>query len=570
MGTSGKKPIIPLFILLTIILLMTLAWRLGQLTLSRETRDSPVNGYTAPLIASRVVRGSIYDRNGTILALEIPYYTCAVMLKSVESLEKTAETLSPILFMTKSDILRKMEGKTTYAMIKQRMSRDEMESLQAEISEGLLPGVIIEKRYGRFYPQGHHASQLIGFTGIDNIGLEGLEYYFNDTLSPLPQPDEEITTGNDIYLTIDMRIQFFTDRQVELIAEEHDPDSISALVMNSDTGEILAWASYPWYDINRYSSTVPEERINRPAVSMYEPGSVFKIYSLAAILDLGEAQTDEYFICDGSYSFTMPNGKQSVISCVAPHGTVGPREILKYSCNGAIAHYALQTDAENFYRKLLDFGFTSSFNLPVPGETAGYLAAPENWSGRTLPTIAFGQEIGVSALQMAAAATPFDNGGVLLQPSVISRIASPEGKILESFRKNEIRQVIGADTAEAVLEMMTAATEPGGTAVHAQAEDVATAAKTGTAQILDPGTRTYSASHVLASCIALLPASDPEFIIYITVDNPKSGQLYGSTVAAPAVGQIAEDLVSAGLAASSRTNFLVIPGERLDAELEVP
>ncbi len=570
MGTSGKKPIVPLFILLTMILLLILVWRLGQLTISRDMKSSPLTGYTAPQIASRVERGTIYDRNGTILALEIPYYTCAVMLKSVESLEKTAENLSPILFMTKSEILQKMEGKTTYAMIKQRVSRDERESLQAKISGGLLPGVIIEKRYGRFYPQEYHASQLIGFTGIDNVGLEGLEYYFNDILSPLPQPNETVTTGNDIYLTIDMRIQFFTDRQVEKIAEEHDPDSISALVMNSDTGEILAWTSYPWYDINRYSLTAPEERLNRPAVSMYEPGSVFKIYSLAAILDLEEAQTDENFICDGSYTFTMPNGKQSVISCVAAHGEVGPREILKYSCNGAIAHYALQTDADNFYRKLLDFGFSSSFSLPVPGETAGFLAAPENWSGRTLPTIAFGQEIGVSALQMAAAATPFDNGGMLLKPSVISRIAAPDGKILESFRRKEIRQVISADTAKAVLEMMTAATEQGGTAVQAQAEDVATAAKTGTAQILDPGTRTYSANHVLASCIALLPAADPEYIIYIAVDNPKSGQLYGSTVAAPAVGQIAEDLVSAGLAASSRTNFLVIPGERLNAEIEVP
>jgi cell division protein FtsI (penicillin-binding protein 3) len=556
MGASRKITLPLLFMLLTAVLCILLIWRLAVLTLASS--QNPETRYTMPPIAERVQRGTIYDRNGMVLAVEIPYYACAVMLQSVPSREKLAEELSPVLYMTKTEILATMEGKESYALIKQRLSLEETETLRSLTAKDLLPGVVIEQRYGRLYPQAHHASTLIGFTGIDNNGLEGIEYLFDDLLLPLPRPNENLTVGYDIYLTLDMRIQYFTDVHVQELAEKHNPDSVTALVLYADTGEVAAWSSYPWYDLNAFSSSSAAERVNRPGVSTFEPGSAFKIFSLAAILAIGEADTDETFLCDGSYSFPA-GGNEAVIRCVTPHGAVGPREILKYSCNGAIAHYALQTDPDLFYHTLLDFGFSRPTGITIPGEAYGLLASPDLWSARTLPTIAFGQELTATAIQMAAAATVFSHGGNLLQPSVIDRITAPDGSVLFQGETRTVRNVLPAETAAEVLEMMVSATEPGGTAVKAAAAAVRTAAKTGTAQILDPETGTYSSDHVLASTIALVPADDPEYIIYVAADYPKGGSLYGSAVAAPAVAAITSDLIAAGLITTSETRYLELP-----------
>lgn len=559
MVASSKKRLLLLIVLPAALLLLFLAVRIAVLTLSPENSASAA--YSTPDIAERVQRGTIYDRNGMILATEIPTVSLALMLKSIDSREETAASLSPLIFMTASEILAQMEGKSTYALIKERLSREEESAIEAEISEGKLPGVKIEKRYIRLYPQTYHAAQLIGFTGLDGEGLEGIEYYFNEMLSPYPRPNETVTFGDDLYLTLDMRIQFFTDRQVKNIAEDHNPDAAIALVMDADSGELLAWSSYPWYDLNEYRTSNAAERLNRPAASMYEPGSVFKIYTLASILEIGEADTDEHFFCDGSYTFTMDNGKEAVIHCVSPHGDVGPREILKYSCNGAIAHYALQTDPEAFYEKLKEFNFSFPYSLPIPGEIGGLLSSPETWSGRSLPTISFGQEVGATALQMINASTVFSNKGNLVNPALIQKIVSETGEITYQFSREIIRRVISEENADNMLSMMVSATEPGGTAIYAQAEDLETAAKTGTAQILNPATGGYSEDHVLASCIALIPAQNPEYIIYIAVDNPKSGQYYGSGVAAPYIGMIAEDLKSSGLVSSSLSHFFFLPGQ---------
>lgn len=565
MDTSRKKHIYHLFLILSLGFCILLIIRIAVITLFPDSTAADNTYYTTPDIADHVERGTIFDRNGVILAAEVPYYTCAVMIQSVDSKEKTAEILSPILFMTKTDILAQMQNRTIYAAIKHRLSKEEISFIQQKIDTDMLPGVIIEKRYGRIYPQKFHAAQLIGFTNRDNMGLEGLEYSFNDILYPLPEAETDITVGKDLYLTIDLRIQFFVDRQVEIIAEKHDPDSVSAIVMDADTGEILAWSSYPWYDLNSYSESTSIQRLNRPAVAMYEPGSVFKIYSLASILNIKDADTEKRFICDGTYSFTMANGNTTTINCVYPHGDVGLREILKYSCNGAIAHLALQTNPESFYESILDYGFSSTFDLQLPGEASGLLSPPDKWSGRSIPTISFGQEIGVTALQMTTAATVFSNNGLLLKPDIISKIVNTDGSLSYQFERTEIRQVLKEEVALNILNMMISATEPGGTAIYARAPDVSTAAKTGTAQILDPDTHTYSPDHVLASCISLFPAENPEYIIYIAVDNPKSGQFYGSSVAAPSIGAITSDLVSAGLAASGKTTFLVIPGENSES-----
>lgn len=553
MDTSGKKFIYYLLITLTLLFLVILFIRFSTLML--PFGDTEIH---QRLETSRVQRGTIYDRNGTILAYEIPYYSCAVMLMEIDSRTETAEHLSKILSMTKEEILQSFEKKTTYALVKQRLTDAEHGTLQKAIATGEITGITIEKRYGRVYPLKEHASQIIGFTNIDNVGLDGIEYMFDRDLSPLPDPNEDISFGKDLYLTIDHRIQYAADIQSARIMEEYSPDSVMILILDAYDADILASSSLPSYDPGSFQDSTESQRRNRPVSMMYEPGSVFKVFSLASILAIGDAKTDELFLCDGSYTFMMDNGRTSTINCLSPHGEVGPEEMLTYSCNGAISYYALQTDDQQFYSYLRRFGFSEPTGITLPGESTGMLQSPENWSGRSKPTISFGQEIGVTALQLAAAATVFTNEGKLLAPHIIHGIYDPDTQEMKETEREVVRDVLPAETAREVLKMMVSATEPGGTALHAGREGLEVSAKTGTAQILDIDTNSYSDDHVLASTLAVFPSDDPQYIVYIAADNPQGRITYGSAVAAPAVSRIIDQLVAMGLLETDQTQYRIL------------
>ncbi len=555
MDTSGKKLFYYLLITLTAVFVIVIMIRYVSIMLPRDTV-----AYSDPLLSSRVQRGTIYDRNGTILAYETPYYACAILLRDVQSVDDTVTHLSKIIDMSSDQIRRAIGDKTTYAMIKKRLSDAEYTMLKYAVQQGTLEGVTIEKRYGRIYPQQAHGAHIIGFTDIDNIGLSGIEYMYDRLLSPLPDTEHEITLGHDIYLTLDHRIQFAADNRNARLVEEHSPESSMIIIMDARSGEILAYSSYPWFDLNTYNTSSATQRMNRPVTMMYEPGSVFKIFSLASILAIGDAQTDKLFYCDGSYTFTMDNGGSSTINCLSAHGEVGPEEILTYSCNGAISFYALQTESTLFLQYLLDFGFSRKTHIDLPGEVSGLLQPPSNWSGRSKPTISFGQEIGVTAMQLVTAATVFTNEGTLLKPQIIKAIHDQETGQMTYTERQEIRKVISEDLADEMLDMMVSATEPGGTAIHAGREGVTVSAKTGTAQILDIETKSYSEDHVLASTLAIFPAEDPQYIIYVAADDPQGEPSYGSAVAAPSVQLLIDDLLSMGLleSASSDVRYLTL------------
>lgn len=556
MDARGKITITQVFSLLILLIAIIIIIRLAAITIQSDDASPGSSELLIPDIPSRIIRGSILDIHGTILAAERPNYTCALLLREIDSLETLADRLAPVLYLSPSEILERCAGKTSYAQIAADLSQDDVEAIRQVVAAEGLRGVVIDKLYGRTYPTFYHAAQTIGFTDTDNRGLEGLEYKYERLLSPLPVPGEERTQGATLRLTLDSSLQYFSDLHVQRLADDHDPDSIVSIIMEASTGRISAISSYPWYDLNDYNLSTPDERKNRAVSSMYEPGSVFKIFTLAAILEMDEAHLEEPFICDGSYEFTMPNGKTSVINCVSPHGEVGPREIIKYSCNGAIADLALQSSPEVFYQLIRDFGFSQRTGIDLPGESPGMLSHPMDWSGRSLATIAFGQEIGVTAIQMITAATVFCNDGNLLAPRIVEEIRDGDGDPIITSEPTVVRHVMSGELAKGMLDLMIAATEPGGTGVRAKAKDMSTAAKTGTAQILDPETLTYSEDHVLASCIVLVPAEDPEYIIYIAADNPKAGQFYGSSVAAPYIRNIIEDMVSAGYLENTQSRII--------------
>jgi cell division protein FtsI (penicillin-binding protein 3) len=319
--------------------------------------------------------------------------------------------------------------------------------------------------------------------------------------------------------------------------------------MDSRSAEILAYCALPDFDPNEFQSDSPRvERnslANRPLSLSYEPGSVFKIFSLASLLDLGAITPESRFFCDGYYEKRLASGETIRIRCIARHGEVTPRTIIERSCNAGAAYASDSTDADSFSRMVTRFGFGKATGLPLLGETAGILRKASLWSARSKPTIAIGQEISVSAIQVLAAATAIANGGVLLKPSVVRKIVSPEGKIIREYGREPLWEAVSPGVARSILDMMEAATSPEGTARRAAVPGVRISAKTGTAQVASRESGTYSETDFIASILGIFPTEDPRLILYVVIKNPRGESYYGSTIAAPVFHDIAVELIDA-------------------------
>jgi cell division protein FtsI (penicillin-binding protein 3) len=549
MGRSQSKRVYHIFLTATFAALFILAFRLLFVIIP----GTKTKKYEDPIVSEHVVRGTIYDRNGRILAIETPYTSLYFHLSKMKDVKHTASLLSPYLGMSVDEITRQASRYTTYALIKKKLDDTSVPMLSKVIADnGLSQEVSLESHTGRTYPASFHASQLIGFVDGQSHGLEGIEDTEDDNLSPLPAVgSKDITYGQDITLTLDVDIQYLLDLQLQSIANTHHPDYAAGIVLDAKNGDILAMGSYPWYDASDLSSSTETSRINHAANYLYEPGSVFKIFSLAADMEIGQADFSTPFVCDGSYTFSG-----ITINCHEPHGVVTPREMIAKSCNGAIANWSRQTDPRLFYGKLCDFGFDGSYDIDLPSRSRARLRDPSQWSERSEATLSFGQELSVTALHLAVAATTFANGGTLVKPHLLLRRSEgtptgDKGKVVYERKKETGAQVVSSEVASQILSFMQTATEEGGTAVKARVPGVQVAAKTGTAQILNPETNSYADGSVLASTIALVPADDPAYIIYIAAGNPKGDTIWGANIASPAVGKIIRGLVSQGKLVSS-------------------
>lgn len=549
--SRNRTPFVYLGLVIALLVIFTL--RIAQIiVVENEGRHS----YSDPVVASSVVRGSITDRNGNVLASQVSSWNLYFRLSAMDDMTLAAVTVSPYIGMGVDEIISKAREYTTYALIAQNIGMEDARQLQAAVEDAGLSNCIdvtrVEKRSNANL---FHASQLIGFVNRDGDGAEGLEYAFDDILSPWPGLDEDTTYGDDIELTLDIQTQYLVDVQVQNIAYEHSPDYIMALVADAQTGEILASSSYPWYDANWYNLSTEDERLNRTAAYNYEPGSVFKIFTLAKCIEEG-IDTKTPFICDGSETFTV-DGNSFTISCHTSHGEVDGRQMISKSCNGAIAFWCLQLGDEEFYDYLKSLGFGVRPDLPIPGLTSGFLSSPSAWSARSKATLAFGQEINVNALQIVQAATAIANSGMMKDLSIVRKMTDRDGNIVYTPDEKEGLPVISPESASAILDYMTTAVEEG-TASKAAVDGVAVAAKTGTAEIINPETGRYSDGTNLASTLAIVPADDPKYIIYFAVSAPRGNSVWGADVAAPAVGNVIRGLVSQGKILSSDSQTLQV------------
>lgn len=484
-------------------------------------------------------RGPILDRNGNILAIQTERNSVTAWRPSIDDAAEVGERLGPILSMEPRYVEELIRGSSGFVVIKRTVSEEESRGVRELIEAGRIPGVRLEPDSARVYPEGQLASHVLGYVGVENVGLDGVEYMFNGELLPT-DPLEDEGSGNQLVLTIDAAIQSIVREIATDAREEHEANSVTSLLMDSRNGELLAYVSVPDYDPNNFASFTPEERRNRPIAMVYEPGSVFKIYSIGSLLHLGGLAPGDRFNTSGGYQRA---GEEFLISDLNNYGVIDVEEIIKYSSNVGAALASETATAESFHRMLTLFGFGERTGVTLNGEERGLLKEPDGWSARTQQTIAIGQEIGVTALQLVAAATVFANDGVLLRPQIVHRVVSPEGRTLRRFTREPVREVVSPEVAREMLQIMEAATEPDSTARRIDVEGVSVSAKTGTAEVYDPDLGAYSEEHFVASTLAIFPTEEPQYILYVMIDYPRGDSFYGGRIAAPVVDETIESLM---------------------------
>lgn len=491
-------------------------------------------------------RGAILDRNGKILAAATTLYNLSVNKTLIEDINQLVTILSPILEISESELLDKIQdSKSNFLYLKKKLSENEKDILKDTIREYGLRGLRIESIANRIYPENALASTLIGYLGDDGKGLTGIEYSMQNILFPPEGAAGGDGNGYTVALTIDASVQYMLQQIAERTMKRAKAEAVIFLAADAKTGEILAYVNEPSADLARFSSSTQEERFDRPAYFIYEPGSVFKIFSIASFLELGTTKDSDVYTCDAQFAFKprQLNEKkdQNTIRCLRVHGQVTPRDIIRFSCNDGMAQIADKTDAAAFAEKLRAFGFGKKTGLELPGEAAGIFAPVSSWSARTKHTIAIGQEIGVTSLQIVQAATAFTNKGKTLKLSLLSEILDPTGKPVYRHKPKPLEQVISVKTAKTVLGYMQTAADDG-TGFRASIKGVPISVKTGTAQMAQADGRGYSATDYLSSCIGIFPVDDPQIILYMAVIRPV-GETYGSLVAAPAISEAANAII---------------------------
>ena len=480
-------------------------------------------------------RGFILDRNNEKLAISLETYSIYVRPKEVENKKKAAREIASAIDEDYSSILRSMNRKKPFVWIKRQIDiryTERVENLD-------IKGVYLEKEYRRHYPYNNLASHILGFSGIDNVGLEGIEYQLDDVLLPRRIDNKGTDTsgmgrGYTVVLTIDRYIQEVVEEELERALENSHAKLITGIVMNPTTGEILALANKPDYDLNDFQRYSDERKRNRAITDPFEPGSTFKVFIASILLEKELVSENDQFNCTGSIDV-----EGVVINDIKKHGNINFREVLEQSCNVGMVESVKRIDKNVLYERLRAFGFGVPTGINLPGEGRGILRNPKNWSGISKYAIAIGQEISAKPLQIAQAASAIANSGALMQPRIIKRIESPDGSILKDYSPLKIRTVVSESTSELVLDLLTGVISERGTGYKAKVEGYTIAGKTGTAQIADTELGGYLEDQFYASFLGFVPVPNPRIVVLVTLDRPV-GEVYGGQTAAPVFRNIVE------------------------------
>lgn len=502
-------------------------------------------------------RGRILDRNGKVLATNITTTTLYVVPSQVTNKEDTAIKLAEILDCDKNDILKHLNKKTSLEKV--NPEGRQLDSKTADKINSLnVDGLYLLKEAKRYYPYGDVLAHTLGYVGIDNQGLSGLELQYDDYLTgkdgsikyvsdgkgkriKLSEEYEKPQNGMDIYLTIDIDIQLALEKELKNADTKYSPEQALGIVMDPNTGEILAMGSRPTFDANNYQD-YDLEVINRnlPIWKNYEPGSTFKIITLAASL---EEKTINLFE-DHYYDSGSINVEGARIKCwkSGGHGAETFLEVVENSCNPGFVVMGQKLGTEKLYNYIKDFGFMDKTGIDLNGEAKGIMFDLDKIGPVEQATIAFGQGISVTPIQQVTGVSAAINGGSLYQPYILKYISEPEtDDIILENKPNKIRDIISKETSEMVRFTLESVVS-NGTGKNAYIENYRVGGKTGTAQKVNNGI--YMSGNYIVSFMGFFPANKPEYVVYVAIDHPIGVTQYGGTVSAPIAKNIMKNIIS--------------------------
>jgi cell division protein FtsI (penicillin-binding protein 3) len=494
-------------------------------------------------------RGTIYDCNLKAQAVNMSLDSLYAVPNTIKNKESVINQLLPILNFERSYLQERLHRKKSFIWVARKLPPEKSEAIKGLKIKGL--GFMKETK--RIYPNSYLASHIIGFSGMDNIGLEGVERGFDKYLKGTPGwaiflRDARLkkldiwekmvlpVDGMELVLTIDEVIQYIAERELDKAFKQFHAKGASIVVMDPHTGRILAMANRPTYDLNDHSGVSKDSIRNRAICDLFEPGSVFKIVTASAALEEKKVTEKDVFFCEnGAYRV---GGR--ILHDHTAHGNLTFKQVIEESSNIGTVKVAQILGPDTVYRYIRAFGFGSKLGIDLSGEISGMISLPRLWSKTSISAVPIGQEVGVTALQLASAISVIGNGGQLMKPYIIDSVRDDQGRIIKQNKPVLIRKVISVDTAMRIKKILTGVIEEG-TGKLGKVLGFTAAGKTGTAQKLDAD-GSYSHTKFVASFIGFSPAEDPLITIVVTVDEPHP-YYYGGVVAAPVFQKVASDVI---------------------------
>ena len=487
-------------------------------------------------------RGAIYDRQMNPLAMSLGVDSVYAVPSEIKESRLVADLLAPVLGLDAEDLFGRFQGLRAFCWVKRKVTPEEA----ARVRDLNLKGIYFQRETKRFYPKGDLAAHAVGYVGLDDKGLGGLEYSLDDAIKGNPgrvmlasdarrrafhSTELPGMPGRNVVLTLDEKIQYIAEKALARAVDNAHAAGGVAIVQNPGTGEILALANAPTFNPNDFSASSAAARLNRAVSWVYEPGSTFKLVTVSAALEENLTNPQEVINCQNG-SIVLAG---HTIHDHRHFGDLNVADVVANSSDVGAIKLGLRLGEDRLYRYIRNFGFGGKADIELPGEERGLLKPPSHWSGISIGEISMGQEVGVTALQMATAFSVVANGGILFEPRIVRDVYL--GAHHDDLPPASGRRVISERTADMMRQILAGVVEHG-TGKPAQLGGYTSAGKTGTAQKIDEH-GAYSKSHYVASFIGFAPVQRPAVTILVVIDTPV-GAHHGTDVAAPAFRSIAE------------------------------
>lgn len=547
--------------LVTVLIVLATVGILGRLAYLQLVRGEYYGkmdiGQAEEMRSLQSPRGTIYDRNGKVLAVStvsLSLYADPQMLNRAP--EALAAMLAPYLEVSAPELQEKLSRKNRFVWLERMLDKKQSDAVQELITREKLEGLQFIEESKRYYPNGDLLAQVLGFVGIDDKGLDGLEMLLDDQIKGSSREQAILTSRHgmpildstlaplfgdkerSVYLTIDASVQFFAERALDRAMQQTNSSGGSLIVMDPKTGEILAMANAPTYDPNHFAEGSEEAYRNRAVTNLYEPGSTFKPIIAAAALDAGTVTPDTVFEDTGA---VHASGHVIQNWDGESYGSVRLVDIIKDSINTGFAELGLRTGGATLTKYAKRFGFGKQTGIELPGEGDGILFDPDDMRDSDVATMSIGQSIAVTPLQMLQAYGALANGGHMMRPHILASIVNPDGSTYKQYAAEEVGQPVRPEVTATLLPMLEKVVAAGG-GVKAQVSGYRLAGKTGTAQKLDAVHGGYMDGRYIASFIGFGPVENPAVVCLVVLDDPE-GVYYGGQIAAPVFAEVMAEIM---------------------------